>query len=105
MAYLFKRRFDKKKDNRMSNPATIIKGNPEAQKKWKQRFADQNIPINSNTNKKQIIFCEDPDLSWKEIIKEISGCPNGADYLFHGSGTHAAVASNSSRLQGEVIEI
>jgi N-acetylglucosaminyl-diphospho-decaprenol L-rhamnosyltransferase len=105
MAYLFRPGVYREKDDRISTRTTIIKGDPEVQKKWKQSFVEQNIPANNKTDKKQIIFCEGFYLSWKEIIKEISDNPNIAVYLFHGSGTHAAVSSNSSRHRGDYIEI
>jgi GT2 family glycosyltransferase len=105
IAYLFKPGLHKEKDIRISKLTTIIKGDPTAQSKWNQRFVEHNIPVSGRANKKEIIFCEGPNLSWKEIIKEISDHPDGAIYLFHGSDTHSAVASYSSRRQGETIEI
>jgi hypothetical protein len=105
MVHFFKPGFFKEKAIWISGSAITVKGDSASQEKWKKRFVELNIPYDSHTGKKEIIFCEGPYLSWKEIIKEISDHPDGAIYLFHGSDTHAAVASKSSRLRGEVIEI
>ena len=103
MAYFLTLTTKEEETTRISGFTTIVKGDREAQKKWKQRLVENDVL--SEGNGEQIIFCEGPALSWKEIIKEISGCPDGAIYLFQGLDTHAAVGSYSSRSRGEAFEI
>lgn len=105
MAYYRKQTSKKEGVVPLNRLKTIVRGDPESQEKWKQWIVDQNIPVAGHGDEEEIIFCEGPSLSWKEIIKEISSQPDGAVYLFYGKNTHAAVSSYSSRFQGEVFEI
>ena len=97
-----------KKPGRISKTTStvFIKGEPAVQKKWKQKLTGNNIPVSENENTgEEIIFCEGPYLSWKMIIAEITKNPGRLMYYFHGSDTHSAVSSYSSRNEGEVIEL
>ena len=105
MVHYFKLTIKKDKATPLNRPMTIVRGDSESQKKWRQRLVEQNIPFASDGDEEEIIFCEGPSLSWKEIINEIAGHPDGFIYLFHGSNTHAAVSSYSSRLRGEIFEV
>jgi N-acetylglucosaminyl-diphospho-decaprenol L-rhamnosyltransferase len=105
MAYIFTMNHKKEGTTHINGITTIIRGDPKAREKWKRWLDNQNTPIAGDGDEEEIIFCEGPLLSWKEIIKEIAEHPDGAVYLFHGLDTHAAVSSYSNRLQGEVFEI
>jgi hypothetical protein len=64
------------------------------------------IPVSENEkDADEIIYCESAGCSWKSIIAEITNARSQFIYMFHGSGTHAAVGSYSSRKQGNVFEI
>jgi len=105
VAYIFALNQKKEEAAQINALTTIVRGDLKACEKWKRRMDNQNIPIPGGGDEKEIIFCEGPLLSWKEIIKEIAAHPDSAVYLFHGSDTHAAVSSCSNRLRGEVFEI
>jgi N-acetylglucosaminyl-diphospho-decaprenol L-rhamnosyltransferase len=105
MVYYFKLTTKKEKTVPLNRLTTVIRGDPESQKKWKQWLVERDIPVTSDGDEEEIIFCEGPSLSWKEIIKEIADHPDGFIFLFHGLNTHAAVSSYSSRLRGEVFEV
>jgi N-acetylglucosaminyl-diphospho-decaprenol L-rhamnosyltransferase len=105
MAYIFTLNPKKEGTTHMNGLTTIVRGDPNAREKWKRWLDSQNIPIGGDGDEKEIIFCEGPLLSWKEIIKEIAEHPDAAVYLFHGLDTHAAVSSYSNRVQGDVFEI
>ncbi len=105
LAYFFKTGPNKNEALHIGGFATVVKGDPEAKERWEPWIAKQNIHAPADGNEEEIIFCEGPSLSWKSIIKEIADHPDAAIYLFHGSHTHAAVASYSSRLRGVVFEL
>jgi hypothetical protein len=105
MVYYFKPTIKKEKTIPLNRLTTVIRGDPESQKKWKQWLVEHDIPVASDGDEEEIIFCEGPSLSWKEIIKEIADHPDGFIFLFYGLNTHAAVSSYSSRLRGEVFEV
>jgi N-acetylglucosaminyl-diphospho-decaprenol L-rhamnosyltransferase len=82
------------------------KGEPGDQEKWKRKLAVENGTATDEVGGDgEIIFCEGPLLDWKTIIKEISERPGHSLYWFQGSGTHAAVSSQSSHFRGEVLEL
>jgi N-acetylglucosaminyl-diphospho-decaprenol L-rhamnosyltransferase len=84
----------------------FIKGEPDAQLKWKIRLGEIKSPVTLNeSDAEEIIYCEGPHHSWKSIIAEIANNKNRVLHKFHGAGTHAAVGSYSSRDQGEVFEL
>jgi GT2 family glycosyltransferase len=90
------------------NEHTIyIKGDTGAQKKWQQKLAAKHIPFitTENSSEGEIIFCEGPSFSWKEIISTVEGNPDHLIYRFHGAGTHSAVSSFSSTEQGNIYEL
>jgi N-acetylglucosaminyl-diphospho-decaprenol L-rhamnosyltransferase len=105
MAYMFTLNHKKEETTLMHGLTTIVRGDPESQEKWKRWLSEQNIPVAADGEEEEVVFCEGPSLSWKEIIKDISDHPDGFIYLFHGKNTHAAVSSYSSRLRGEVFVI
>jgi N-acetylglucosaminyl-diphospho-decaprenol L-rhamnosyltransferase len=84
----------------------FIQGDAGMKRLWKQALDEQTIPVSENIrDAEEIIFCEGPFQSWKSIIAEISVGRKRCLYKFHGSGTHAAVGSQSSREQGDVFEL
>lgn len=105
LAYVLHLTTKKKEAVHFSGVSTIVRGDMEAREKWNRWLVENNMPVAGDQEGEEIIFCEGPSLTWKEIIKEISDHPDGAIYLFHGMNTHAAVSSYSSRLRGEVSEI
>jgi N-acetylglucosaminyl-diphospho-decaprenol L-rhamnosyltransferase len=87
-------------------PIVCIRGEPGEQQKWKRRLEEKSISVSVNAKlANEMIYCESASFSWKSIITEITNTKSRIKYMFHGSGTHAAVGSNSSRQQGNVFEI
>jgi N-acetylglucosaminyl-diphospho-decaprenol L-rhamnosyltransferase len=90
-----------------SGHTVYVRGDPEEQKKWQQKLAEKHIPFTTteNSSEGEIIFCEGPSFSWKEIISTVESNPDLLIYRFHGAGTHSAVSSYSSREQGNIFEL
>jgi len=105
ISYVYKLMPQKKKLPLSGGLRTKVNGDAEAHEKWEPWLSKNKIQVVRNGEADEVIFCEGPLLPWQEIIKEISVHPDGAIYLFHGLDTHAAVASYSSRIRGEVFEI
>jgi N-acetylglucosaminyl-diphospho-decaprenol L-rhamnosyltransferase len=102
LRYLIKKSTGKSDTPRM----VFVNGDLEDKVFWNYRLAKLNIPTSdSQSNAQQIIYCEGPRHPWKSIIAEISNNKNRYLYKFYGSGTHAAVGSNSNQSRGEVFEI
>jgi N-acetylglucosaminyl-diphospho-decaprenol L-rhamnosyltransferase len=89
------------------NPLKIfVNGDPLTQQAWIKRLKEKQFPVvNNEKDAEEIIFCESANRSWKSIIGELSEKHRQIVYKFHGTGTHAAVGSCSSRNQGEVFEL
>jgi N-acetylglucosaminyl-diphospho-decaprenol L-rhamnosyltransferase len=84
----------------------FIRGGPDSKIAWQNYLAAKKIPFTDHeTEADEIIFCEGPLQSWKSIIAEIENSKNRFRYKFHGTATHAAVGSNSSREPGEIFEL
>jgi N-acetylglucosaminyl-diphospho-decaprenol L-rhamnosyltransferase len=84
----------------------FIKGEREALGKWKSKLDEIKNPVSeTEADAEEIIYCEGPHHSWKSIIAEITNSKKRILYKFHGTGTHAAVGSYSSREQGDIFEL
>ena len=84
----------------------FVKGAPAVQQQWIAKLENNHIPVSATeAGADEIIFCEGPGYSWKEIIANLEQNKNSYQYKFHGAGTHAAVGSYSRREQGEVFEL
>ncbi len=99
--------FFSKKDKKTEwSIPVFIKGGTDIQAAWNRVLQAKGITRTNDEDKAgKIIFCESPALSWISRIEEIQNNRNHTLYMFHGTGTHAAVGSHSSKHQGEIIEI
>jgi N-acetylglucosaminyl-diphospho-decaprenol L-rhamnosyltransferase len=105
MAY-FHLLFKRSESKARSKPPVFIKGSPDEKQYWKIRLEKKKILIVENQMEaKEILFCEGPYCSWKSIIAEITKTNVRFTYKFHGSATHSAIGSDSSRMQGALFEI
>ncbi|HSZ32429.1 MAG TPA: glycosyltransferase family 2 protein [Puia sp.] len=102
----FQLRFEKSAKKPASPIRIFVKGAENEKQSWKIRLDKKKIFVVKNQMEaNEILFCEGPDLSWKSIITEITNNKNSHVYKFHGTGTHSAVGSDSSRRQGDIFEI
>ena len=82
----------------------FIKGSPDTCFLWRQKLEALGIPITEKqTAGVEIIYLEGSDLSWKSIIAEVFSNKVRYRYRFHGSGTHAAVGSDSAGDPGKFL--
>jgi N-acetylglucosaminyl-diphospho-decaprenol L-rhamnosyltransferase len=92
--------------NKKTRLRIFIKGDPDAKLIWETRLDEIKNPVSANEREaEEIIYCEGPHQTWKSIIAEIAGNKKSILYKFHGTGTHAAVGSYSSREKGEIFEL
>lgn len=83
----------------------FLQGDTEHMEKLKMQLAEKHMKVTEIENKgAAIIFFRSDLLPWKLIISEIAKNPGGI-YYFHGEYTHSIVGSQSSRDQGDVIEL
>jgi N-acetylglucosaminyl-diphospho-decaprenol L-rhamnosyltransferase len=84
----------------------FIRGEPDEQENWQRWLEEKAITVSVNEkDANEMIYCESAGRSWKSIIAEMTNTKSRFIYMFHGSGTHAAVGSNSSSRQGNVFEL
>ena len=97
----------KKNKKKSGGPYRVcVKGDPDAQWPLLQMLAENKFAVSENEkDAEEIIYCEGPRQSWQSIMAEIIQNKNRYRYKFHGTATHAAVGSQSSREPGEVFEL
>jgi len=98
--------FRKIRIKKKSQLKIFIAGDPLTQRDLMQKLNEMKFPTTNNeTEAGEIIFCESSSRSWKSVICGLSEGNKKVIYKFHAAGTHAAVGSNCSLDQGEVIEL
>ncbi len=82
----------------------FIKGNPDSSFLFRQKLETMGIPMTEKESAGvEIIYLEGSGLSWKSIIAEMIRNKVRYRYRFHGSGTHAAVGSDSAGDPGKFL--
>jgi N-acetylglucosaminyl-diphospho-decaprenol L-rhamnosyltransferase len=96
--------FQPSKPNAGLPVAACIKGDRDSSLVWRQKLAGLGIPVvEKQSAGMEIIYLEGPALSWKSIISEVAKNNTLYRYRFHGSQTHAAIASHSGGDPGKFL--